>query len=96
MSKATFKVWRSSGENAGGYRDYTVETVPGMVVLDAIHQIQATARAGPGGALELQGGQVRLMLRGDQWQPEADVHDAPQQPADGRSRSPSSRCGRSR
>ena len=42
MSKATFKVWRSNGENAGGYRDYTVETVPGMVVLDAIHQIQAT------------------------------------------------------
>jgi succinate dehydrogenase / fumarate reductase, iron-sulfur subunit len=42
MSKATFKVWRSEGESAGAYRDYGVETVPGMVVLDAIHQIQAT------------------------------------------------------
>jgi succinate dehydrogenase / fumarate reductase iron-sulfur subunit len=42
MSKATFKVWRSDGESAGSYRDYAVETVPGMVVLDAIHQIQAT------------------------------------------------------
>ncbi len=42
MSKATFKVWRSDGERAGAYRDYAVETVPGMVVLDAIHQIQAT------------------------------------------------------
>ncbi|MDQ3213248.1 MAG: succinate dehydrogenase/fumarate reductase iron-sulfur subunit, partial [Acidobacteriota bacterium] len=41
MAKATFKVWRSDGD-AGGYRDYGVDTVPGMVVLDAIHQIQAT------------------------------------------------------
>jgi succinate dehydrogenase / fumarate reductase, iron-sulfur subunit len=42
MSKATFKVWRGGREGAGEYRDYAVETVPGMVVLDAIHQIQAT------------------------------------------------------
>jgi succinate dehydrogenase / fumarate reductase, iron-sulfur subunit len=42
MSKATFKVWRAQGAEAGGYRDYAVETVPGMVVLDAVHQIQAT------------------------------------------------------
>jgi succinate dehydrogenase / fumarate reductase, iron-sulfur subunit len=42
MSKATFKVWRSDGESAGSYRDYAFDTVPGMVVLDAIHQIQAT------------------------------------------------------
>ena len=42
MSKAAaFKVWRS--DDAGGhYEDYTVDVVPGMVVLDAIHQIQAT------------------------------------------------------
>ena len=42
MSKAAaFKVWRS--DDAGGhYADYTVDVVPGMVVLDAIHQIQAT------------------------------------------------------
>jgi succinate dehydrogenase / fumarate reductase iron-sulfur subunit len=38
MATATFKVWRSE---SNGYRDYTVETVPGMVVLDAVHQIQA-------------------------------------------------------
>jgi succinate dehydrogenase / fumarate reductase iron-sulfur subunit len=42
MSSATFKVWRSGGETAGAYRDYSVDVVPGMVVLDAIHQIQAT------------------------------------------------------
>ncbi|MEP6915017.1 MAG: succinate dehydrogenase/fumarate reductase iron-sulfur subunit [Acidobacteriota bacterium] len=42
MSSATFKVWRTGGDQAGAYRDYSVDTVPGMVVLDAIHQIQAT------------------------------------------------------
>jgi succinate dehydrogenase / fumarate reductase iron-sulfur subunit len=38
--RATFRVWRG---NAGGGRlvDYTTEVSEGMVVLDAIHQIQA-------------------------------------------------------
>jgi succinate dehydrogenase / fumarate reductase iron-sulfur subunit len=41
ITRAAFKVWRS--DDAGGhYRDYSVDVVPGMVVLDAIHQIQAT------------------------------------------------------
>src|SRR5258708_14367424 len=41
MTSAAFKVWRS--DDAGGhYEDFSVEVVPGMVVLDAIHQIQAT------------------------------------------------------
>jgi succinate dehydrogenase / fumarate reductase iron-sulfur subunit len=40
-NKAAFKVWRSD-EAGGHYRDYSVDVVPGMVVLDAIHQIQAT------------------------------------------------------
>ena len=41
MPHATFKVWRS--DHAGGHLStYTVNVVPGMVVLDAIHQIQAT------------------------------------------------------
>ena len=41
MSTAAFKVWRS--DDAGGhYEDFSVDVVPGMVVLDAIHQIQAT------------------------------------------------------
>ena len=40
-TQAAFKVWRS--DSAGGhYNDYSVDVVPGMVVLDAIHQIQAT------------------------------------------------------
>jgi succinate dehydrogenase iron-sulfur subunit len=41
MSRATFKVWRTD-PGGGHYNDYTVDVVPGMVVLDAIHQIQAT------------------------------------------------------
>jgi succinate dehydrogenase / fumarate reductase iron-sulfur subunit len=40
-TRAAFKIWRT--DDAGGhFRDYTVDVVPGMVVLDAIHQIQAT------------------------------------------------------
>ncbi len=40
MARATFKIWR--GDAAGGeLRDYTTEVSTGMVVLDAVHQIQA-------------------------------------------------------
>ncbi len=40
MSQATFRVWR--GDPSGGkFVDYTTEVSEGMVVLDAIHQIQA-------------------------------------------------------
>jgi succinate dehydrogenase / fumarate reductase iron-sulfur subunit len=40
MSKATFSVWR--GDKSGGaFKDYSTEVSEGMVVLDAIHQIQA-------------------------------------------------------
>jgi succinate dehydrogenase / fumarate reductase iron-sulfur subunit len=41
MGKATFRVWR--GDSKGGeFKEYTVEVGEGMVVLDCIHQIQAT------------------------------------------------------
>ena len=39
MANATFKIWRSASND---FRDYTVDVVPGMVVLDAVHRIQAT------------------------------------------------------
>jgi succinate dehydrogenase / fumarate reductase, iron-sulfur subunit len=40
MATATFRIWR--GEKAqGSFRDYKTEVSPGMVVLDAVHQIQA-------------------------------------------------------
>src|SRR5207237_1931334 len=41
MPTATFKVWRTD-EKGGAFRDYSVAIVPSMVVLDAVHQIQAT------------------------------------------------------
>jgi succinate dehydrogenase / fumarate reductase iron-sulfur subunit len=41
MGQATFRIWR--GDNASGeFKDYTAEVGEGMVVLDAVHQIQAT------------------------------------------------------
>jgi succinate dehydrogenase / fumarate reductase, iron-sulfur subunit len=41
MQKATFRVWRGNAEK-GEFHDYAAEVGEGMVVLDAIHQIQAT------------------------------------------------------
>src|SRR5258706_13340521 len=41
QQQATFSIWR--GDSAGGKAvDYTAEVSEGMVVLDAVHQIQAT------------------------------------------------------
>ncbi|MBN8596481.1 MAG: succinate dehydrogenase/fumarate reductase iron-sulfur subunit [Planctomycetes bacterium] len=40
MQKAMFRVWKGQGEQAG-FKDYHTEVGDGMVVLDAIHQIQA-------------------------------------------------------
>ncbi len=39
MAKAIFKIWR--GDNTGGeFKSYETEISPGMVVLDAVLQIQ--------------------------------------------------------
>ncbi|HXU69801.1 MAG TPA: succinate dehydrogenase/fumarate reductase iron-sulfur subunit [Polyangia bacterium] len=40
MANATFRVWRGTREK-GEFVDYKTEVTEGMVVLDAIHQIQA-------------------------------------------------------
>ena len=40
MARATFRIWR--GDQGGGeLKDYATEITEGMVVLDAVHQIQA-------------------------------------------------------
>jgi len=40
VSRANFRIWR--GDATGGeFRDYSTDVSPGMVVLDAVHQIQA-------------------------------------------------------
>jgi len=41
MAQATFRIWRSNPGEAGGFADYRTEVSEGMVVLDAVHQIQA-------------------------------------------------------
>jgi succinate dehydrogenase / fumarate reductase iron-sulfur subunit len=40
MPTATFRIWRGQA-NSGGFRDYTTEVSEGMVVLDAVHRVQA-------------------------------------------------------
>src|SRR5258706_4177684 len=41
MATASFRVWR--GDSSGGaFKDYNAEITEGMVVLDAIHRIQAS------------------------------------------------------
>ncbi len=40
IGRATFRVWRGDAQG-GRLVDYTTSVTPGMVVLDAIHQIQA-------------------------------------------------------
>ena len=40
MSKATFRIWRGD-KNGGAFTDYATDVGEGMVVLDAVHQIQA-------------------------------------------------------
>src|SRR5207248_9622086 len=41
MATATFHIWRGD-KNGGAYKEYTAEVTEGMVVLDAVHHIQAT------------------------------------------------------
>jgi len=40
MATATFRIWRGE-KGEGKFQDYTTEVATGMVVLDAVHQIQA-------------------------------------------------------
>ena len=40
MASATFQIWRGDRES-GSFQDYTTPVTDGMVVLDAVHQIQA-------------------------------------------------------
>ena len=40
MPKATFRIWTGQGDGAT-FKDYATDVTEGMVVLDAVHQIQA-------------------------------------------------------
>jgi succinate dehydrogenase / fumarate reductase iron-sulfur subunit len=41
VSQATFRIWRSEPGGAGAFTNYTTEISDGMVILDAVHKIQA-------------------------------------------------------
>ncbi len=41
MASVTFRIWRGDA-NGGDFKEYTTEVAPGMVVLDVVHEIQAT------------------------------------------------------
>jgi len=41
MATATFKIWRGE-RGSGGYKEFQTDVSEGMVVLDAVHHIQAT------------------------------------------------------
>ena len=41
MARATFRIWRGDAKG-GEFKDYEAEVSEGMVVLDVVHQIQAT------------------------------------------------------
>src|SRR3954467_4236923 len=40
MAQPTFRIWRGNGEE-GGFQDCPTEISEGMVVLDAVHRVQA-------------------------------------------------------
>ena len=40
MAKTQFRIWRGD-KDGGDFEEYTTEVTEGMVVLDAVHQIQA-------------------------------------------------------
>jgi succinate dehydrogenase / fumarate reductase iron-sulfur subunit len=47
MKNATFRIWRGDA-NGGKFEQYTIDIAEGMVVLDAVHQVQAQqANAAP-------------------------------------------------
>src|SRR4051812_35788242 len=41
MAKQTFRIWRGDREG-GAFHDYETDVSVGMVVLDAVHEVQAT------------------------------------------------------
>ena len=61
MANATFKIWRGDADHAE-FVDYESEVSEGMVVLDAVHQIQGATSKRSRRTLELQGRKMRIMF----------------------------------
>ncbi|MGE3704051.1 MAG: succinate dehydrogenase/fumarate reductase iron-sulfur subunit [Vicinamibacterales bacterium] len=41
MTSATFRIWRGDAASGGAFHDYATSVTDGMVVLDAVHRVQA-------------------------------------------------------
>ena len=41
MAQATFRIWRGGSDGTGAFKDYSTDVSEGMVVLDAVHRVQA-------------------------------------------------------
>ena len=74
-STRTFKIWRGVGE-AGKFEEYSQEVVEGMVVLDAVHEIQATQANDLAVRWNCKAGKCGSCSAESQRHAEADVHDA--------------------
>ena len=77
MPNLLMRVFRGSPKEAGSFAEFEVPVEEGMVVLDALHWIQAHAAPGPRRPLELQGREVRLVQRRGQRPAEPHLQDAP-------------------
>ena len=87
MAQATFRVWR--GDAAGGeFKEYTAEVSEGMVVLDAIHQIQATQANDLACRWNCKAGKCGSCSAEINGKPRLDVHDAHGHAAAGRDNHP--------
>ena len=81
MKTATFKIWRGDA-NGGKFVDYTTEITEGMVVLDAVHKIQATQANDLACRWNCKAGKCGSCSAEINGMPEAHVHDAHEHPAD--------------
>ena len=68
MNNMTFKIWRGQGKE-GAFEEHATEITEGMVVLDAVLNIQAKEANDPRATRwNCKAGEVRLLLRRDQRQ----------------------------
>ena len=93
--KATFRIWRGD-KSQGAFKDYPTEVSEGMVVLDAVHRVQAEQAGDLAVRWNCKAGKCGSCSAEINGNAEADVHDPARHARSDRSRSPSSRCGPSR
>ena len=81
--EATFRIYRGDNEK-GEMVDYKVPVAPGMVVLDAVHAVQAMSFRPISRCAGIARREVRVVQRGGERQAAADVHGPDGQVSGGR------------